>query len=522
MGARHRVLFGKVRASVSRKIKDDHRPAAAVELPWEERAKLWAHRERHLILERKAAWDHVNAAEERAETLEAENATLRKENAHLKQRVAELESAHANADADAKSSTSNKSIPPFVKANVAKRRRKTPGRKKGHVAALRPMPSTIHQVIDVPLPRDERGRELCPRCKTPLLDPRDHDRIVEDVRPPELDVTKFCTRSGHCVKCDCTVESRAPNQPPAPLSDLPHGQIGLNALAMALMLRVRHRLPFRQIATILDRLAGLKLSPGAMVKQMKRIARWMQGEYDKLILKMRASKVIHADETGWRIAGENAWTWVFTQPLLTLFVIDNSRGSKVVRDVLGEAFTGTLVSDFYSAYNEADCPKQKCLTHLLRELKEESEKDESFAKDAWATKLKAWCKKAIEHKKKWKMLGDAKYELGASRLEDRLDELIRTEPSHAEAKRLGKRLVKHRPSLTRFLWDEAVEPTNNPAERALRPMVVARKISGGSRSAEAAEAWAKLSSILATQEQNGKNVLAETKKLLVDYWAGGR
>ncbi len=498
---------------MSRSVKEDLSPS----LTWPERAALWKERERHLLLERRAAWEQVDAEVERADRAEAKLATLEAENARLKKRVAELESARSRSDADARQPT-----PPFVKANVAKQRRKTPGRKKGHVAALRPMPATIHQVVDVPLPRDDRGRELCPRCKTPLLDPRGRERIVEDVRPPELDVTKFRTRSGHCVKCDCTVESRAPHQPPAPSSDLPHGQVGLNALAMALMLRVRHRLPFRQIATILDRLAGLRLSPGAMVKQMRRIARWMQGEYDKLILRMRASKVIHADETGWRIDGENAWTWVFTQPLLTLFVIDKSRGSRVIRDVLGEAFDGTLVSDFYSAYNEADCPKQKCLTHLLRELKDESEKDESFAGDAWAVKLKAWCQKAIEHKKKWKTLGDPKYELGASRLEDRLDELIRSEPGHAEAKRLCKRLRKHRSSLTRFLWDEEVEPTNNPAERALRPMVVARKITGGSRSAESAEAWAKLSSLLATQEQNGKNVLTETKKLLVDYWAEGR
>ena len=66
-----------------------------------------------------------------------------------------------------------------------------------------------------------------------------------------------------------------------------------------------------------------------------------------------------------------------------------------------------------------------------------------------------------------------------------------------------------------------MEPTNNPAERALRPMVVARKITGGSRSEPHAQAWAKLSSLLATQEQRGKNVLEETKKLLMDYWATG-
>jgi hypothetical protein len=191
----------------------------------------------------------------------------------------------------------------------------------------------------------------------------------------------------------------------------------------------------------------------------------------------------------------------------------------VVKDVLGQAFTGTLVSDFYGAYDQLDCPKQKCLTHLLREIKEEGEKDEVFAGDAWVMKLRKWCKDAMAQKKKWKQPSDPKYERGASRLEDRLDELIRIEPGHVEAKRLSKRLKKHRPNLTRFLWEEALEPTNNPAARALRPMVVARKISGGSRSAEAAQAWSKLSSILATQEQNGKNVLLETKKLLVDYWA---
>lgn len=495
---------------MSGKVKDDFFPP----LSWPQREAAWRERERHLLLERKAAWEQLG--EEHALRLEAEGkvAALERENATLRKRVTELEARH-RADAGGAGA---KTPPAFVKANVAKRVRRKPGRKVGHAAALRPMPAKIHQVIDVPLPRDGKGRELCPCCGTPLGELRDHERIVEDVKPPELDVTKFKTRSGHCVKCGRTVESRAAHQPPAPLSDLPHGQVGLNALAIGLMLRIRQRLPLRQIATVLEKLAGLRVCAGALVKQIKRMARWCRGEYEKLILRMRASKVLHADETGWRIDGHNAWAWVFTQPLLTLFVIDKSRGNKVIADVLGEAFGGTLVCDFYGAYDALDCPKQRCLTHLLRELKEQSEKDPSFAAEPWATKLKAWCGKAMTHKKQWERLSDPKYELGASRLEDRLDALIRAGPVHAQAKRLHKRLTRHRPDLTRFLWEKKLEPTNNPAERALRPLVVARKISGGSRSVEHAQAWAQLSSILATQEQNGKNVLTETKKLLIDYW----
>jgi transposase len=503
-----------------RTVKDDFSPPPLPPMTWPEREAAWRDRERHLLLDRAAAWEQLTEETERADQAEAEVRKLTAELTRAKKRIAELESAHrAAAAAAADTSPGPPTLPAFVKPNVAKKARKRPGRKAGHAAALRPMPAKVDQVEDVPLATDAGGRELCPRCRGVLAALKSHERLVEDLTPSNLLVTKFTTHSGHCVNCDRRVESRAPHQPPA--ADVPHGQIGLNALALGVMLRIRHRLPFRQIRTVLEKMAGLLVSAGGLVKQLKRIARWLRGEYEQLILRMRASGVIHADETGWRIDGKNAWAWVFTQPLLTLFVVDASRGRDVVKDALGEAFGGRLVCDFYGAYDGVDCDKQRCLTHLLRELKDLGEKDESFAADEWAMKLKQWCKSAIAHKKKWKTLSDPKYELGASRLEDQLDALVKLNPAHAEAKRLHKRVKKYRPELTRFLWHEHLEPTNNPAERALRPLVVARKVSGGSRSVSATEAWAQLSSLLATQEQNGRNVLEETKKLLMDYWATG-
>ena len=502
---------------MQRRVKDDE-PFSP--MTWPQREAAWKERERHLLLDRAAAWRQLGEACGRADRAEAEVRELKAELSRARRRIAELESLRRAGDAGG-DPAAPESPPPWVKPGVAKRPRRRPGRKAGHAAALRPAPAKVDRVVDVPPARDERGRALCPRCNGVLTGLRRHARVVEDLTPANVLVTKFKPRSGHCVNCGVRVESRAADQPPA--AGVPHGQIGLNALALGVMLRVRHRLPFRQIRAVFKGMAGLTVSAGALVKQLKRVARWLEGEYEKLILRMRASKVLHADETGWRIDGENAWTWVFTQPLLTLFVTDRSRGRKVVTDVLGEAFGGKLVCDFYGAYDGVACDKQRCLTHLLREVKDLGAKHASFAADPWAAKLKKWCKDGIAHKKKWKVLADPEYEMKASRIEDRLDELIKIEPAHAEARRLRKRLKKHRPDLTRFLWEEALEPTNNPAERALRPMVVARKISGGSRSAAAAQAWSKLSSLLATQEQNGKNVLEETKKLLVDYWAtGGR
>jgi transposase len=504
---------------MARKVKEDLFPA----LTWPQRATAWKERENHLLQEIRALGEQLDEEYALREEAEAQTRRLKAELARAQKRIRELEKAYrgdvSSSDDAASSDSGGWKLPPFVKPNVAGKRRKKPGRKKGHAAALRPMPAKIDQTIDVPLARDSRGCQLCPHCRGVLMKLLAHARIVEDLTPTNLEVTQFNTQSGYCINCDRRVESRAAHQPPA--ADLPHGQIGINALALGVMLRVRHRLPFRQIKQVFAKMAGLSVSAGGLVKQVKRIAGWLEAEYQKLVLKMRASKVLHADETGWRIDGQNAWTWVFTQPLLTLFVTDKSRGGKVIRDILGEAFGGKVVCDFYGAYDRLECEKQRCLTHLLREIRQQGEKDQAFADDAWVMRLKKWCKDAMAHKKKWKVLSDPKYELGASRIEDRLDELITIEPEHLQAKRLLKRLKKHRPELTRFLWDKQLEPTNNPAERALRPMVIARKIIGGSRSAAHAQAWSKLSSLMATQEQNGKNVLEETKKLLMEYWATG-
>jgi transposase len=122
-------------------------------------------------------------------------------------------------------------------------------------------------------------------------------------------------------------------------------------------------------------------------------------------------------------------------------------------------------------------------------------------------------------KKRWKELADKVYERKASRLENRLHELTRASWDNADATRLCKRLTRHREELTRFLWEEKLEGTNNAAERALRPAVVMRKITGGSRSEAGAAAWARLASLIRTPDQRNLGVFDATKKLVMDYWA---
>jgi transposase len=411
-------------------------------------------------------------------------------------------------------------LPAFVKSNVPRRRRGKPGQKNGHEAALRAMPAKIDHHQQVPLPTDRSRRVVCPHCKGSLSKLRRHRRIVEDLIPSAVEVTCYHTRSGYCPRCHKRIESKASEQPPA--ANVPHGQLGINALATAAILRVRHRLPFRQIAQLLLDMPGLGISPGGLVKQIKRLAKWLEGKYQDLIRQMRASPHVHVDETGWRIDGKNFWLWAFTDPTFTLFHVDESRGGKVPLKLLGKAFGGTVIADFYGAYDRLKGGKQRCLTHLMREVKETGERDRSFGDCPLSRKLLRWCKEALRLKKQWNELPDATYEMKASRLEDRLDELVGMKLEPADARRLCKRLARHRQDLTRFLWEEKLDGTNNAAERALRPAVIMRKITGGSRSEEGAAAWAKLASLLRTADQRKLGVYDAMKKLILDYWATGQ
>jgi transposase len=447
----------------------------------------------------------VNALQERVDKLDAENRRLR-------QQVKELTAATASAGAD-------KTVPDWVKPSVARRRRGRPGRKPGHPAALRPMPDHIDVHHDAPLPVDGAGRESCPRCHACLLELADHNRVVEDIVPAQVLVKCYHTRSGWCPGCRCRVESRGPDQPPA--SNVPHGQLGINALATAILLRVTHRLPFRQVARVFADLPGLSISPAAVARQVQRVAGWLAEDYDKLLLELRSSPHVHADETGWRTNGRNGYLWALTNPTHTLYHVGKTRSGKVIVKLLGKAFGGTLISDFYVAYAKMDCKKQKCLAHLLRELNESAEKFPAFAGGAFCRQSKRLLKEMLLLKSRWTTLGDLKYTSRVRRLETRLDRLAQGTYDEPNERRIAKRMLKYRKELTAFLWDKDLDGTNNAAERAIRPAVVARKISGGSRSKNGADAWAKLASLLRTANQQGKHLLETIKSMLTARWANG-
>jgi transposase len=248
--------------------------------------------------------------------------------------------------------------------------------------------------------------------------------------------------------------------------------------------------------------------------------------YEDLRAKIRASACVHADETSWRVDGQNHFLWYAGHPDLAFFHIDRHRSGAVAQAILGERFHGTLVADDYAAYNAvAADSRQRCLAHLLRTAKEIlAELDLLRPKaikhrkvETFLAALKDLFKQACEqgHRR----LAMAKAKKIERDLLRRLDKLCVKPLSYAPAETLRQRLQKERKELFTFLRQPGVPPTNNQAEQSLRASVIMRKITFGNRSAQGARTHSILASLLHTARRQGRDPRAFFKTLLLSKTA---
>lgn len=224
--------------------------------------------------------------------------------------------------------------------------------------------------------------------------------------------------------------------------------------------------------------------------------------YETIKQSIRHSPYVNADETGWRVDGDNHWLWVFTNKDAALYHIDESRGGKVVTNILGQKYQGVLGCDFYSAYNELVArAKQRCLGHLLSEIKKGKNQFAAESIDGiFCHELKTILKQLIDVRNRHRE-GAGVFD-ALARAKDwaipKMTDLLSSPIEHQDTQRLRNRIIRHNQELFIFLDDPSVEPTNNRAERQLRPMVIMRKLTFGNRSDLGASNQAVIMSIVET------------------------
>jgi transposase len=415
------------------------------------------------------------------------NAELEKENSKLKR---DLEAKEPQTDACGSLSTPSAMRPAYSKPPGSKRRRK-PGRKNGHPGACRPAPVQIDRVVEHKLTE-------CPACHNPLGKPcGKHSRIVEDIPPVQPTVTEHVVYEYNCSPCGTKVE--------APLTEaLPKATLGLRLTLLTAFLHYALGMTTRNICVWLRTFCQFQVTPGGLVLNWQRLAELLTSIYENLANAARLSAVLNVDESGWRIGGRTAWIWCFTSKTLAYYILNPSRAGPVVKKVLGSFFKGILVTDFFGAYNRIKAfAKQKCVIHLLREVKQVSLRNRSKEWKLFARRLKRLMHEALKLVIDRDKLGKCKYERRVANLHIRLAAIFGASYRDKDCERLAKRLAKHCEELLVFLLHTNVPADNNHAERQMRFAAIMRKNSYGNQSKRGAQTQAILMSIFRTCHLRG-------------------
>ena len=286
-------------------------------------------------------------------------------------------------------------------------------------------------------------------------------------------------------------------------------RFGVSVQSEVSVLREECRLPFRVIPNYLKWRFGLGLSVGRIVALTRGAAQRGQEEYARLQAELRARPVVYGDETGWREDGRNGYLRSFSTARVRYFLHRSGRSRHMVEEVLGDEFEGVLVSDFYGAYNVYQGPHQRCWTHLLRDIHQLQERFPEHAGLAqWSRRVREVYDQAQACSGPDPGLPETvrRSRRVQQRFQEQLWSICQPYLGGATPMRvLCQRVERFLPELFTFIVEPRAGADNNPAERSLRPPVVSRKISGGTRSEPGSETKSIMASLFGTWRLQGRN-----------------
>jgi transposase len=376
----------------------------------------------------------------------------------------------------------------------------------GHIGWFRKKPVKIDRIEDVQI-------DCCPECGSKDITEckKIDEHIQEDIILPKVEAVLYRRHHYYCKGCGKVVSSKGKDE-------LENSYIGPKAKAFAAFLRYGIKISERDCKALFEKAFNLKIVASSIAGFRYQLKRAGSPLYSRLMESLKKGSFIHADETGWKVNGKNHWLWKFSNKKVSVSHIDQSRGQKVVENILGKDYAGTLISDFLSAYNKILAKsKQRCLIHILRDLdkvKEYWQDDKEVLR--YINRLKKIFEDAVtlqeEYKnKRW----DKSYCARRENLKSSLKDFAFPNPNKRILKRFAKRLERHKDELLTFLYEKDVDYHNNHAEQQIRPDVIFRKITFGNRSENGAQYHNVIMSILQTAKLNGVDPISTFKDILL-------
>ena len=420
-------------------------------------------------------------------------AVLEKENAELRGRL--------GMGGDSKPSTAE-----WVKPNRAERRAAERAERKKRRQSFARKRDIATRVV-------RHAVESCPDCRRKLSGgwTVSKRQTIEIPRTP-IEITDHVLIARRCGWCGRV------HIPKLGIADgvVGKGRVGPRLMSLIATLAIAKRMPQRAIQKLLKGLYGVHISLGEITEILHKVAGFAKGAVQSILRRIRGSPHAHGDETGWREDGINGYLWSLSTPELRYFHFDRSRAGAVAKRLLGLCFGGVLVCDFYGGYNFYDGPIQRCWVHFLRDLKKLLEAhpgNENVCE--WVESIRAIYKVAK------KIARRGFVESVRTRLRGELEAkmLLIAQPyvknSSAPQRVLAERIEKHLGEMFTFVQYLACPSGNNAAERAIRPAVIARKVSGGTRSENGSKTRTTLMSVFGTWTLQGKDLLSACTDMIV-------
>ena len=386
-----------------------------------------------------------------------------------------------------------------VKANTPEEnRRKRGGAVEGHVGKGR---SSLAGNADAAMLTIE-APECCPDCGCSLESRGAAQRSVLDLEPEKLRPVRYRLGRGRCPRCHKWVQAQAPGVPPK-------GLFGTTLLAWT---AEQHYLHGHTMGDVAERLG---LHEGSLHAAMHQLADRLEPAAIALIEDYRQARVKHADETPWRTDGVNGYAWLFSTLDTSLFRLRETRSAEVPKEVLGEKpLPGVLEVDRYAAYNIAPCPLQYCYAHLLRDVQDlEGEFPDHPEVAAFTSALIPLLSRAM--KLRQEVSAPASYLRRARRLKGRIIALCARPARHAGVQQIQGIFRENAHRLYHWADSPEIPADNNFAERDLRGLVIARKISFGSQSENGRRTREVLMTLLHTLRKRGRDP-TRTLKVALD------
>jgi transposase len=424
------------------------------------------------------------------------------ENEALAKRVAELEAKLGKTP----KTPGNSSVPPSrgQKANKEEQRSK---KRKSHPGVARALCENPDRVV-------ETRAEACPHCDHALSaedQPEFHAYDHIELPPIRPVVTRIHRHRGVCPCCRKGFSAPAPESLPPTRSGgmAPGSPFGPEIQALILHLHVTQAISFERLVRLMDEVFGV-ISEGAIANIMARAEAPMIVAAENIAGTVRASPVICSDETSARVKGKNWWQWVLLSSTAVYHLIADTRAASVVTGFLQGAAPEIWVADRYRAQNGHGAQRQVCLAHLLRDAQYAiDEGDTGFAPD-----FKRLLLRAVSIGRRREALKDSTLAQYSGDLDRRLTRLLGKTTDTEAGRKLASGIRKCRDDLFVFITRRDVPYTNNGCERALRPSVIFRKVTGCFRSHWGARLYAAAVSVIATGRLNGKSALQAIRDII--------